>query len=115
MLLLRRPSSLLALLYLLLSAGGEALLHAGKGAAGARAEAHLHDAGGGGDDCPPPPHDEHHCPACRLTGLRFLPSGSGPPELGGAGLVVRIPFAGGEPAPALRSHAPTRSRAPPLG
>lgn len=113
--IIRRSSALFALLYLLLAAGGEALVHGADGPAAVQAVAHLHDAEGGDHDCPPPPHDENHCPACKLTGLRFLPSVSAPGELAGGRIVRATRPPGDEPAPPLRSHAPTRSRAPPLG
>jgi hypothetical protein len=113
---IRRPlSALFALLYLLLAAGGEALQHGGSEPAAAYAEAHVHTPGDSDHDCPPPPHDENHCPACKLAGLHFLPPESGPGELADVRITTRVRSAGDEVAPALRSHAPTRSRAPPLG
>lgn len=116
MLSIRRPlSALFALLYLLLAAGGEALQHGEGGAAAAHAESHYHAQGDGNHDCPPPPHDENHCPACKLTGLRFIPTESGDGELALAWTDSRTPSAADAPAPALRSHAPPSSRAPPLG
>lgn len=116
MLTIRRPlSALFALLYLLLAAGGEALQHGGSDPATALAEAHVHAPGDSSHDCPPPPHDEAHCPACKLTGLGFIPGASGGGEPAHGWTTARAPFAGDQAAPALRSHAPPSSRAPPLG
>lgn len=116
MLSIRRPvSALFALLYLLLAAGGEALQHGKNQGTAAYAESHLHAPGDSNHDCPPPPHDENHCPACKLTGLRILLTEAGHGELAGGWITLRPPSAGNELAPALRSHAPTQSRAPPLG
>lgn len=116
MLSIRRPlSALFALLYLLLAAGGEVLQHGGSDSVAAYAEAHLHAPGDSGHDCPPPPHDENHCPACKLTGLRFVPTQSGSGDLAVAWTTVWAPSAADALAPALRSHAPPNSRAPPLG
>lgn len=116
MLSIRRPlSALFALLYLLLAAGGEALQHGGSDPAAAHAEAHFHAPGDSNHDCPPPPHDETHCPACKLTGLRFIPTASSLGEIAGAWTPVRAPSPGDAFAPALRSHTPPSSRAPPLG
>jgi len=113
---IRRPLSVVfALLYLLLAAGGEVLQHGGSELATAQSESHYHGQGDGDHDCPPPPHDENHCPACKLTGLRLLLTESGTGELTHAWITARTPSAGDELAPALRSHAPPRSRAPPLG
>jgi hypothetical protein len=113
---IRRPlSALFALLYLLLAAGGEALQHAGGETAPAAAQAHLHAPGDSDHDCPPPPHDESHCPACKLAGLRCILTDSGPGELAADRIAPQVPRAGDDFAPALRSHAPPRSRAPPLG
>jgi hypothetical protein len=112
---IRRPlSAFFALLYLLLAAGGEALQHGGSDPA-AHAEPHYHAQGDSKHDCPPPPHDENHCPACKLTGLRILLTAAGPGELSGRWTTLRPPSARDELAPALRSHAPPNSRAPPLG
>ncbi|WP_420127247.1 hypothetical protein [Longimicrobium sp.] len=116
MLTIRRPlSALFALLYLLLAAGGEALQHGGSHPANVSAEAHLHAPGDSNDDCPPPPHDENHCPACKLTGLRFIATGSSHAEFASVWITTRTTVASDEVAPALRSHAPPSSRAPPLG
>lgn len=114
---IRRPlSALFALLYLLLSAGGEALQHGGGGdGAAAYAESHYHAPGDSSHDCPPPPHDENHCPACKLAGLRVLLTVSGPGELAGDGTEPHVRRAGDDGAPTLRSHAPPSSRGPPLG
>jgi hypothetical protein len=113
---IRRPlSALFALLYLLLAAGGEALQHGGGDAGPSFAEAHLHAPGDDGSDCPPPPHDEAHCPTCKLSGLRFLPTEAEPVVLADVWTRWRLPSASDETAPALRSHAPPSSRAPPLG
>ena len=113
---IRRPiSALFALLYLLLAAGGEVLEHAGSEPATAHTQAHYHAPGDSEHDCPPPPHDENHCPVCKLTGLRFLPTTSGPGELAHAWTSLQVPSAGDVFAPAVRSHAPPSSRAPPLG
>lgn len=113
----RRPlSALFALLYLLLSAGGEALQHGWSDAAPAYAESHLHAPDGQDHGCPPPPHDETHCPACKLAGLQFLASDPGHAGFSGDWLPVRVAAAADqEVAPALRSHAPPSLRAPPLG
>lgn len=116
MLAIRRPlAALFALLYLLLAAGGEALEHGASDPAPAHAESHLHAAGEGNHDCPPPPHDETHCPACKLTGLRLLLTKPDAAEFAGVTLAARIASAGDELVPALRSHAPPSSRAPPFG
>jgi hypothetical protein len=115
--LIRRPlSALFALLYLLLSAGGEALQHGGgnEGPA-AYAASHYHAQGDGDHDCPPPPHDENHCPAYKLSGLGFIPTTSGGGELAFAWTTTRAPATGDLLAPALRSHAPPSLRAPPFG
>lgn len=113
---IRRPlSALFALLYLLLAAGGEALQHGENQAASAYTESHLYAPGDSNHDCPPPPHDENHCPGCKLTGLRILLTEASHGEFTGDWITLRRPSAGDEFAPALRSHAPTQSRAPPLG
>ncbi|MBB4637138.1 hypothetical protein [Longimicrobium terrae] len=117
MLQIRRPlSALFALLYLLLAAGGEVLQHGGSDPAPAPVPrlAHLHAPGDSDHDCPPPPHDETHCPACKLTGLHFIPTVSGSGELAAACTTLRTPNPGNESAPAIRSHAQPGSRAPPL-
>lgn len=112
----RRPlAALFALLYLLLAAGGEALQHAGAEAVAATAESHLHASGDGNHDCPPAPHDEAHCPACKLSGLRVLLTTPNLGQLAEVTLPTRIRPAGDELVPALRSHAPPSSRAPPPG
>ena len=114
---IRRPlSALFALLYLLLTAGGEALQHGvGNDVPVAPSESHYHEQGDRGHDCPPPPHDENHCPAYKLSGLGFIPAQSGGGELAFAWTTTRTPVAGDALIPALRSHAPPSSRAPPLG
>jgi hypothetical protein len=113
---IRRPlSALFALLYLLLAAGGEALQHGGSDPAAAHTEPHYHAQGDSKHHCPPPPHDEKHCPACKLTGLRVLLTEASHGELAGDWTPLRPPSTRDELAPALRSHAPPNSRAPPLG
>ncbi|HST62841.1 MAG TPA: hypothetical protein VLK84_29310 [Longimicrobium sp.] len=113
---IRRPFSVFfTLLYLLLSAGGEALQHGGSDPATAYAESHLHAPGDSNHDCPPPPHDENHCPACKLSGLRVLPTESGVGALACASITRKAPGAGDEVTPARRTHALPASRAPPLG
>lgn len=112
----RRPlSALFTLLYLLLAAGGESLQHDWSDPAPAHAEAHVHAPDGEDHGCPPPLHDETHCPACKLSGLRFLPSDLGAHVRFASVAVVRMAPAGDAPAPALRSHAPPSLRAPPRG
>ncbi len=116
MLSIRRPlSALFALLYLLLAAGGEALQHGGSDPAAAYAESHLHALGDSNHDCPPPPHDENHCPACKLSGLRFIPAEASVGAFACAWITLKAPGAGDEVTPARRTHALPASRAPPLG
>lgn len=113
---IRRPlSALFALLYLLLAAGGEVLQHGAGDSAAVHAASHYHAPGDSNHDCPPPPHDENHCPACKLTGLRFIPADAGGTELAGGWITTRTARAADDAAPALRSHASHNSRAPPLG
>ncbi|HEX6041856.1 hypothetical protein [Longimicrobium sp.] len=105
---------LFALLYLLLSAGGEVLQHAWAQPVAGLLVAHLHAPGDREDDCPPPAHDESHCPACKLTGLKLLSGGSTPGELSATVLPARVAARGGDLPPTIRSHAPPSLRAPPL-
>ncbi len=111
----RFPSVLFALLYLLLSAGGEVLQHAWAQAASGPPVAHLHATGDREHDCPPPAHDESHCPACKLGGLKFRAAGGSAGELAAPVRFARAAAPGGDLPPTLRSHAPPSLRGPPLG
>lgn len=106
---------LFALLYLLLSAGGEVVQHAWAPPVAAPPVAHLHAPGDREHDCPPPAHDESHCPACKLAGLKLLPSASTSGELAATVRFAPVVSRGGTLPPLIRSHAPPSLRAPPLG